>query len=399
MNFAHPLALLLLLLLIPVALLYWRRVPVRHQSVGTGLFWQKALAEEKFRWRWQGLRSKVTLVVQMLIVALLAVAAAGPQIPAAKRFVLIIDNSATMRASDVQPTRMEKAKIVAKLFIEKLRSCDEMALVTVSPAPTEIQPLTSDHELLNAAIDSIQAAPEPAEIEWAVKLAREISTADKIPPQISLITDACSRDATKRAEEGGVKVLRVGTAAGNLAITRFTARRSMAEPAKCEALVEVRNQGNQPAHGSVTLLLDDRPGPSAPFAIVKDGLWQHLFTVDVPAAARLTARIEPGDAYPFDNKAELDLPAGPAVRRWNEVILARGQAEIGPMGLIDPISFSARGRGEPAAADIRVPGDIGSDVSTLALEKPWPPLWIAPAVLAAVLVILEWCLYQRRWTT
>ena len=33
------------------------------------------------------------------------------------------------------------------------------------------------------------------------------------------------------------------------------------------------------------------------------------------------------------------------------------------------------------------------------LKKPWPPLWIVPAVLAAVLVILEWCLYQRRWTS
>ena len=105
MNFAHPLALLLLLLLIPVALLYWLRVRVPSQTVGTGLFWQKALAEEKARWRWRRWRSKVSPAVQMIIVVLLALAAAGPQIPASKRIVLIIDNSATMRATDVQPTR------------------------------------------------------------------------------------------------------------------------------------------------------------------------------------------------------------------------------------------------------------------------------------------------------
>ena len=64
-----------------------------------------------------------------------------------------------------------------------------------------------------------------------------------------LITDACAKEATKQAEQSGVEVLRVGTAAGNLAITRFTARRSKAEPAKCEVLVEVRNQGDQPAQG------------------------------------------------------------------------------------------------------------------------------------------------------
>ena len=110
MNFAHPLALLLLLLLVPVALLYWLRVRVPSRTVGTGLFWQKALAEEKTRWRWQRWRTKVSVAVQMIIVVLIALAAAGPQIPASKRIVLIIDNSATMRATDVQPTRTRRGQ-------------------------------------------------------------------------------------------------------------------------------------------------------------------------------------------------------------------------------------------------------------------------------------------------
>ena len=129
MNFAHPLALLLLLLLVPVALLYWLRVRVPSRTVGTGLFWQKALAEEKARWRWQRWRTKVSAAVQMIIVVLIALAAAGPQIPASKRMVLIIDNSATMRATDVQPTRIDAAKEAARRLIESLRSCDEMAVV------------------------------------------------------------------------------------------------------------------------------------------------------------------------------------------------------------------------------------------------------------------------------
>ena len=177
MNFAHPLALLLLLLLVPVALLYWLRVRVPSRIVGTGLFWQKALAEENARWRWRRWRSKVSLAVQMLIVVLLALAAAGPQIPASKRIVLVIDNSATMRATDVQPTRLDAAKEAARRLIEDLRSCDEMAVVTVGPAPTEIQPLTSDQALLTAAVDSVQATGEPPAIDWAVKLAARFSHA------------------------------------------------------------------------------------------------------------------------------------------------------------------------------------------------------------------------------
>ena len=236
MNFAHPLALLLWLLLVPVGLLYRLRVRAPARTVGTGLFWQKALAEERFRWRWQRWRTKVSAAVQMIVVVLIALAAAGPQIPASKTVVLIIDNSATMRATDVQPARIDAAKETARRLIENLRSCDSMAVVTVATvglAPLEVQPLTSDKALLRAAVDSVQATASPPAIEWAVKLAREIPSPDKVPPRIVLITDACAKEAVKRMEESGVEVLRVGTAAGNRAITCFTARRSKVEPVKC----------------------------------------------------------------------------------------------------------------------------------------------------------------------
>ena len=83
-------------------------------------------------------------------------------------------------------------------------------------------------------------------------LTREDRLKPGLPSKIVLITDACSKEAV-RPEASGVEVLRVGTTAGNLAITRFIARRSRVEAAKCEVLVEVRNQANQTAQGSVRL--------------------------------------------------------------------------------------------------------------------------------------------------
>jgi hypothetical protein len=574
MNFAHPLALLLLLLLVPVAVLYWLRVRVPSRIVGTGLLWQKALAEEKGRRRWQRWRSKVSLAAQMIIVVLLTLAAAGPQIPASKRIFLIIDNSATMRATDVQPqpTRMDAAKEAARRQVDSLRSCDEMAVVTVSPQPSEVQPTTNNRTLLRAVIDSVQATSGPPVIQWAVKLAREIPMLDQdrlkpglgaeVPPRIVLITDACSKEATKWEQEKGVEVLRVGTAAGNLGITCLAARRSKAEPTKCEVLVEVQNQGDQLASGTVSITVNDKSetSPSSAgrraggegglqsmplnsFSIVKDGRWQHVFTLDLPKAARLTANIEPGDAYSFDDTAELDVPAAPAVHRvifvgderscLKEILASNRRVELiqddrqakairvidsktpeklplGPVLAFSPgtcdlwqlgeavgdpmvtrtddnspivagirlfdayvpearqlqIAESVRtvarpilwagtaplgyaidrpqGRvvviagnlatsnlgmqaafpqliaqsldwldGQPpwtnavvgnrtrlfGGTDIRVPNHVGSDASALVFEKPWPSLWVVPAMLAAVLLIIEWCLYQRRWTS
>ena len=52
----------------------------------------------------------------------------------------------------------------------------------------------------------------------------------------------------------------------------------------------------------------------------------------------------------------------------------------------------------PEATDIRVATDIGTDAAEVLAQKPLPPLWIALAAAAAALAIIEWCLYQRRWT-
>ena len=66
----------------------------------------------------------------------------------AQRIVLILDNSATMRASDVQPSRLEQAKSEARRMIASLHWCDEMAVVATSPEPREIQTLTGNKALL-----------------------------------------------------------------------------------------------------------------------------------------------------------------------------------------------------------------------------------------------------------
>ena len=243
MSFAHPQALLLLLLLIPVGLLYWLRLRVPRVVVGTGLFWQKALAEEPLRARWQRWRTPVSLVLHVLTVIMLALAAAGPQIPPPQRIVLILDNSATMRATDVLPSRFDAAKQAARRMIDNLGWCDEMAIVTTSPQPMEVQTFTGDQSLLGKTITSVQVEAKPPMIESAADVAEVIGISQKPPPKIVLITDAsgerkpgaCREPACR---EVGVRVIRVGESADNRAMTCFSATeqdRFNAMPSVCRS--------------------------------------------------------------------------------------------------------------------------------------------------------------------
>jgi hypothetical protein len=396
MSFANPWLLLLLLLLVPVWLLYWLRVRVPREVVGRGPFWQTALAEEHFRTRWQRWRMTVSLLLHSLTVIILALAAAGPAIPPPQRIVLILDNSATMRATDGYDTRFETAKTtIHHHLIASLRWCDQMAVVTTNPEPQEVQPFTGNQAILSAAVRSVEVQDKPPAIDWAIKVAREIDASQKPPARILLITDASVRDAVWNAQIGGVEVLRVGDSADNRAITCFTARRQKTEPTQCEVFVEVQNRGNESGQGGVELSVGDKSVESVPFAVEKDGRWQHLFkTLTLSMAARLTVRIMPSDAYPFDDTADLDIPAPSATPTVSGVSPGKRDALVDRKAGEDDVFGS-----EHTMADLHTSRDLGSDAWTAYYESPRLPLWIAPALAGVLLVMLEWCLYQRCWTS
>src|ERR1700684_1276795 len=84
-----------------------RRRPVRVPST---LLWRRSLEDLHVNSLFQRLRRNLLLVLQLLAVALAMLALAGPHMKGTagqgQRFVLMIDNSASMTATDVEPTRL-----------------------------------------------------------------------------------------------------------------------------------------------------------------------------------------------------------------------------------------------------------------------------------------------------
>jgi hypothetical protein len=82
MTLANPLALFWGLLAVPIVMLYARRVRLRRQPVATGMIWQQVFADEQARGAWRRWRHAVALAVQLLVLTLLVLAMADPQVSA-----------------------------------------------------------------------------------------------------------------------------------------------------------------------------------------------------------------------------------------------------------------------------------------------------------------------------
>src|SRR5204863_2813437 len=85
--------------------------------VPSTLLWTRLMADVEANAPWQRLRRSLLLLLQLLLVAILALLAARPFLerPAglAGDVVLVLDTSASMAATDISPNRLEAAKTAA----------------------------------------------------------------------------------------------------------------------------------------------------------------------------------------------------------------------------------------------------------------------------------------------
>ena len=115
-----------------LVLLYFLKLRRRQVVISSTLLWKRAAQDLQVNSPFQRLRWSVLLLLQLLTLAAVLVALAGPVISMLsgppKRYVLLIDRSASMNAVDESPTRLEAAKRLARQRVESLRSRTSFAL-------------------------------------------------------------------------------------------------------------------------------------------------------------------------------------------------------------------------------------------------------------------------------
>src|SRR5262245_45448293 len=114
MSLAVPPALAWAALAVPIVIFYILKIRLRQVPVSTTIFWRQIYDEKRPRSLWQILRHLISLLVQILLLLLLVFALTDPffnwEILQARRLILVVDNSASMRATDVTPTRLDAVK-------------------------------------------------------------------------------------------------------------------------------------------------------------------------------------------------------------------------------------------------------------------------------------------------
>jgi hypothetical protein len=282
MTLGTPLALLLALIAIPIVIFYILKVRLRRVPVSTNLFWNQIFEEKPPKSLWQNLRYWLSLLAQLLILALLVLAIADPilswQTKGARRVVLIMDVSASMQAFDKATTRFDSAKQAAQRVLDGVREQDQVAILTAGTQPEVVLGMGNHVPSLRRAINDLQPVDTPANLGSAVELADQL-LGDAPNGQVIVFTDQATPKNTKPDNEPkkatAVEYRAFGSNASNVGITQFQTRRSMVDAVGYELLVEVRNASDQPIQCRLEIELDERPVDIFPLKLQPNETWSR----------------------------------------------------------------------------------------------------------------------------
>jgi len=157
-----------------------RRRPVRVPST---ILWRRSLEDMHVNSLFQRLRRNLLLFLQLLAMALAMLALARPRMKGTsgqgQRFVLMIDNSASMAATDAAPSRLGKAKEAAKKVVGEMDADDLAMVIAFADSARVVSNYTGDRRTLVQRIDSIKPSQSRTSLREGLQVAAGLANPSK----------------------------------------------------------------------------------------------------------------------------------------------------------------------------------------------------------------------------
>jgi hypothetical protein len=303
LSFLTPLFLLLGLLAGPIIILYMLRLRRREVMVSSTLLWQKLLRDREANAPWQKLRRNLLLILQLIILAALVFALARPFLPSpaiiSGSIVVLLDASASMQATDVEPTRFEAAKAEVSQLINDLSGSSQMTLIKVGQTPTVVAAASSDRTQLQRVLETVQ--PDPAAAAWNAAFALATGAAQGFrDASIVIISDGGLPDDLPPLPVEHI-YLPIGESGENLAITALATRET---EDGIQLFASVQNEGLLDRETLLSIDLDDTLFDSRRLTVPASSSVNATWDLP-PGTATIRAHLgdNNGDFLPLDDVA------------------------------------------------------------------------------------------------
>jgi hypothetical protein len=255
MNVLTPIAFALAALLPVIVALYFLKLRREEQTVSSVYLWQELVRDVAANAPWQRLRFNWLLVLQLLFLTGLILALARPfswtTAASGDHLILVVDTSASMAATDVDPDRLAVAVDQAHQLARDLPGDVPVTLIAAGAQVEVVLSHTTDRGQLERALDDLEAGWDGADMATALELAAAIAGGEA-EAQMVILSDGGGRLPDHLSSAATVRYLPVGTSGENQAISALALDAGEAAQA-LSVFARVTNYGRQPVERRLTL--------------------------------------------------------------------------------------------------------------------------------------------------
>jgi len=269
-----------LLGLIPPAIiaLYFLKLRRQPLSVPSTYLWSRAIEDLHVNSLWQRLRQSLLLFLQLLLIGLLAFTLLRPGWKGTellgKRFIFLIDTSASMGATDTAPTRLDEVKRQVIALIEQMKPENAAMVISFSDVAKVEQPFTNSRRLLRQRVELISQTNRPSDLSEALRAAAGLANpgqsgdpnnpedapaAEAMPATLYIFSDG-GVGAVPKFKLGNLEpvFMRVGEETQqNVAISSFSTDVNPEKPGQIQAFARIENYSAAETTVEASLFLND----------------------------------------------------------------------------------------------------------------------------------------------
>jgi hypothetical protein len=323
----------LVLGLVPPAItaLYFLKLRRQPLAVPSTLLWRRTIEDLHVNSFWQRLRQSLLLYLQLLFVTFIVLTLLRPhwetQVELSSRIILLIDNSASMSATDVIPTRLEAAKTKALEVVKGLDSSTVAMVISFSDTARVEKSFSSNRAELRDVIANIQPTQHTTNLLEALRQAaglanpsrqafdqnenqvqldqKDEAAAEALPATIYILSDGRFPDV-QGFSLGNLKPVYVPIGeptARNAGITAFSVRRKDEKADELQAFATIENPGKAPLSFKAELLRDGKFWDASQLTLAAGATQSVIFDLRDVESGVLELRLNVNDSLKLDDRA------------------------------------------------------------------------------------------------
>src|SRR5262245_5054004 len=228
-------------------LFLWERI-LRERPLGTRLGWL--------------LRHNILLLLQILAAVALITALADPALlhfgSSAGDLIVVIDLSASMKATGPNGTRFDAARQQFDKLIDNMSGAQKMMVIGAGVQPRLLMPFTAEKRRLRDLARGLEATDAPGRVKETILFAHTFLKRDSAD-RIVVISDGAFQGAEEFTKPAAhYRFVSVGGGSENIAIIGFEARLPSDRSAPAEIMVHLRNFAAKAVRVPLALSLDEK---------------------------------------------------------------------------------------------------------------------------------------------